>query len=358
MTARFVAFGMSLLCVTALAACTSEPDDHRPLPTVSTGEVENRLQEHLARLVATVFDGEVTVPGPTLTRTPGCGDAGPDWAVTPRAKLTVSAGDRDRADRYFDNSKTWLSRSGFNEKLGDTGNWASPVETYEVKSTDGMLAHTELDRNGNQINIMLTGPCTWPADHPDGPPASGRLQPLPPPGTKTKATTAIDNEVCGSPRLYVLDPAADPYAGAGPHPITVLNYGPAEFTYERVATPAGWLAGATPTPANASPQLVACARVEITSDTGRDVTCLYRDESIPPEQGGSPNSFDVFNSLYHITMREARTGTKVGEFTIPGNRPDTESCPYRMVNHHRSLATGIDNNQLARQLRQFYDAPR
>lgn len=192
-----------------------------------------------------MFGTDVTVSGPAVTRTPGCGNAGPDWAVTPRAELKVSAGDRDRTDKYFDDVQIWRSSNGFGKEVGHSGNSASPVEEYDLEGPDGVLMTTQVHRDTNQFNLVLTGPCAWPPDRPDGP-ASGQLKPLPAPSEKAKADVDVNSEVCKSPRLYVFDPAAPPYAGPGPHPLTILNYGPrnVSFTHEKVAEPAGWLAGA------------------------------------------------------------------------------------------------------------------
>ena len=81
-----------------------------------------------------VFDTDVTVSGPAVTRTPGCGNAGPDWAVTPRAELKVSAGDRDRTDKYFDDVQIWGSSNGFGKEVGHSGNWASPSRSTTWKA--------------------------------------------------------------------------------------------------------------------------------------------------------------------------------------------------------------------------------
>lgn len=167
---------------------------------MTTAEVEQRLQDHLTRLVAGVFEAGVTAPAPVLTRMPGCGETGPSWGVTPRAELTVTAG--DKAEKYFDDATWWLSHSGFSVER-PTGD-------------DGMLLTSEHDRNSPSFKITLTGPCTWPPERPDGPPASGRLAPLPPPARQTTGRALVGADVCGSPKLFVFNVDADPYAGAGP----------------------------------------------------------------------------------------------------------------------------------------------
>lgn len=335
------------LCLVPLAACAHDPDADRPAPTVTTGEVEQRLRDHLTRLVASVFEADVTAPAPVLTRMPGCGESGPSWGVTPRAELTVTAG--DKAEKYFDDASWWLGYSGF------------PAE--RDTSDDGLLLASEHARNSPSFKITLTGPCAWPPDRPDGPPASGRLAPMPPPARPATGNVPVEADVCGSPKLYVFNVDADPYAGAGPHPITVLKYGADRpgFLSRDFTLPDSWgdqhrtIASSR----TKSTQLVACVRVETTTDTGRDVTCGYRStDDLAFGGDSSPYVFDVFTSVYHVTMREARTGKTVGEVTIPGTLSDEQSCPYRMQTYLRPLALGLDEARLQRELRPFRESSR
>lgn len=89
------------------------------------------------------------------------------------------------------------------------------------------------------------------------------------------------------------------------------------------------------------------------------MTCGYRSsEAIAFGGDGSPYVFDVFNSVYHVTMRETRTSKAVGEITIPGTLSDEASCPYRMETYLRPLALGLDEARLQRELRPFRESSR
>jgi hypothetical protein len=134
------------------------------------------------------------------------------------------------------------------KEVGHSGNWASPVEEYDVEGPDGVLMTTEVHRDTNQFNLVLTGPCAWPPDRPDGP-ASGQLKPLPAPSGKAKADVDVDNTVCKSPRLYVFDPAAPPYAGPAHIPSrssTTVRGTSHSRTRKSRCPPAGWPAPCSP----------------------------------------------------------------------------------------------------------------
>lgn len=355
------AVGLVVLSLMTAAACSDDPDAHRPSPTVTAGEVEQRLKDHFSRLVTAAFDAGVTAPAPVLTRTPGCGQAGPSWGVTPRAELTVTAGNLIDGAKYYSDATTWLQRGDFPADREATG--------FAMNSTgsDGVLLHGERAVDSSAFTLVLTGPCAWPPDRSGGPPATGRLAPLPPPAGPATASVFAGFEACGSPKVYVFNVDADPYAGAGPHPITALTYGPdatvfapdrTTFAYRRFALPDDWGDQDVGLKANRTKatQAVACIRVETRDDTGRDVTCRYRSEDdVAFGRDGSPYTFDVLNSVYLITMREARTGKELGKITIPGTRSDEDSCPDRITNFERPLALGLDEARLERELRPYLE---
>jgi hypothetical protein len=362
---RAAAAGLAALCLLTSAACApDDPDAHRPPPTVTAGEVEQRLKDHFSRLVTAAFDAGVTARPPVLTRTPGCGEAGPSWGVTPRAELTVTTANLVDGARYYSDATSWLQRGDFpvDREASDFGMTSTRA--------DGVRLHGERSWDTAGFTLVLTGPCAWPPDRSGGPAPAGRLAPLPPPPGPATASIFTGFEACGSPKAYVFNVDADPYAGPGPHPITALTLSAEDtvfgrraptFLYEKFALPDDWGDQDTTLEKNRTKatQLVACVRVETREDTGRDVTCQYRtDEALAFGGGGSPYTFDVFTSVYLITMREARTGKEVGEITIPGTLSDEDSCPSRMTDYARPLALGLDEARFERELRPYRENPR
>ncbi|PZG01622.1 hypothetical protein [Micromonospora deserti] len=326
---------------------------------MTTQEFEQRLTEHLSRFVAEVLESDARASAPTHSRAVGCAEApggGPDWGVVPRAEITIAAG--DKAEKYFEDLETWVSRNGF----GDPTDNKQPGRPWVVDalSEDGARLVMELPPKSPQFAVTLTGPCTWPPDRPGGPPPSGQLPPLPAPSEPTQTYDSDSEErACRSPKLYVYNQAAPRFAGPGPHPMLLINYRDEEsFGYAEL-------------PAKFEPQdndhasrsyrdqvqLLVCARVEPTRDSGRDVTCYYSPISTTR---GTPYIFDVHESTYHVAVLEAGSGKRVSEFTVPGRQGDEESCPDTMPwgDHPRTLARGIDEAAFESKLRPLYSSPR
>jgi hypothetical protein len=326
---------------------------------VSTLEFEHRLDEHLSRFVS-LLQPDAQVSAAAHSRAQGC-DGGPSWAVVPRAEVTVNAG--AQAEKLFDDLQDWMGRNGF-DGLYDDDSWrtANPTDFREVKGThtDGTQVLEHLNRDAPQFTVTVTGPCTWPPDRSGGP-APGRLAPLPAPSKPTSSigpTSDVDPETCLSPKLYVYNTTAHAFAGPGPHPMVmsvytgIKKYDSPTFLYDDLYLPYGW----EPDDEHQA-QLVVCVHVNTTRDTGRKVSCNYTADVLG-RGSGVPYDFEIFDSTYHVTVRDARSGAVVGDFSIPGTLDDEKSCPYRMQNYLEPLARGLDDNALEQALRPLYESTR
>lgn len=341
------------------SACSSDDQPELPPPTVGTADFEHRLDEHLSRF-ASLLQPDAQVSAPAHSRAEGC-DGGPSWAVVPQAEVTVNAG--AQAEKLFDDLQDWMSRNGFDGLYEDDG-WqtGNPAGFREAKGThtDGTQVLEHLDRDAPQFTVTVTGPCTWPPGRPGGP-APGRLAPLPAPSEPTSSigpTSSVDSETCLSPKLYVYNTSAPAFAGPGPHPMVMSVYtGIKEhdsptFVYDNLYLPDGW----DPDDEQQA-QLVVCVHVNTTSDTGRKVSCNYTTDPLG-RGGGVPYDFEVFESTYHVTVRDARSGAVVGDFSLPGKLDDAKSCPYQLQNNLAPLARGLDDNAFERALRPLYESAR
>ncbi|MEN3611199.1 hypothetical protein AAH979_16765 [Plantactinospora sp. ZYX-F-223] len=345
-----------------LTGCTSETGPEPPAPKVTTQEFEQRLTEHLSRALAGALEPDAQATPPSHSRSAGCADlpeGGPTWGVRPRAELTVSAG--EKAGKYFDDLDTWLIREGFAEhtKRLRTG---TPTDVREViaEHEDGTELLMEMALESGGLTVGLTGPCTWPPDRPGGPPSSGQLPPLPAPSGPTQTRSEDSADPCRSPKLYVYNLTSQPFAGRGPHLMMLVRYSDErEMEYAEILLPDAWEpryeAGTSKRNLD-QVQLLVCVRVAATRDSRKDVTCNYASESALLARG-SPFTFDLFESVYHVTVREARSGRMVSEFTVPGRQGAEDSCPFRM-NYNRKLARGIDETAFERRLRPLVEARR
>jgi hypothetical protein len=295
-----------------LAGCAGSPPakpagPQEPLPKVGVAEVDLRLVEHINRFDTGEFAPTDHVATPTVTTTTGC-PGGPPWGVLPKAVATVSGQDDPNAQSQ--DLEDWLLRNGWNFDL------TTPIEQRVHTYPDGTRLLLEIPPATPQLTLVLTGPCSWPANRPGGP-KPGRLTPLPAP---VGPVTAGGDEMCVSPRNYVYNTDSPPYTGPGPHPIALIDLagepdstsgsGPQHSVYPVLP---GWEAD------QSQVQLVVCADVEQTSGgADQEVTCQY-------DQG--PVTVDVVDATYRITVLAARTGAQVAAFTIAGTEPLKQNCP-------------------------------
>ncbi|MDG4791365.1 hypothetical protein O7626_36655 [Micromonospora sp. WMMD1102] len=324
-------------------------------------EFEQRLTEHLSRAVGGALEPEARATPPNHSRSVGCAElpeGGPTWGVRPRAELTVSAG--DKAEKYLDDVVTWILRDKFAEY---EWRWrvGTPADVKEITAVheDGTELLMEMARGSDQFTVRMTGPCTWPPDRPGGPPA-GRLPPLPAPSGPTQTRSVDDQGTCRSPKLYVYNLTSRPFAGRGPHLMMLVRYADEKaMEYAEVQLPRDWEPRYAPGTSQRNldqVQLLVCVRVTATRDSRQDLTCNYASEDALLG-GGRPFTFDLFESVYHVTVREARSGRKVSEFTVPGRQSGADNCPFRM-NYNRKLARGIDEAAFERRLRPLVEADR
>ncbi|MEO3925401.1 hypothetical protein ABGB07_16250 [Micromonosporaceae bacterium B7E4] len=346
-----------------LAGCTDETGPEPPAPVVTAEEFAQRLTEHLSRAVSGALEPEAQASPPSHSRTVGCADAdlpveGPSWGVRPRAELAVSAG--EQAEKYLDDVEIWMLREGFaehNKRLRA----GTPADVREITAVheDGTRLLMEMPLESGRFTVALTGPCTWPPDRAGGPPASGQLASLPAPSGPTQ-TRSESAEPCRSPKLYVYNLTSRPFAGPGPHLMALARYSDErEMEYAEILLPREWEPRYEPGTSSRDldqVKLLVCVQVAATRDSRKDVTCNYTSELAAPG-GGRPFTFDLFESAYHVTVREARSGRMVSEFTVPGRQGGEDSCPFRM-NYNRKLARGIDETVFQRRLRPLVEARR
>ncbi len=360
--------GVLPVAVIALAAaCTAaEPAPAPPDPVVTTREFEQRLDEHLARLASQVLQPDAQVSVPASSQTVGCA-GGPSWGIVPRSEITVTAG--DQAEKLLDDLDFWLSNNGSKDRSiagrdRQTGDVRELTDTRE----DGSRVVVRLTRNSPQFTITVTGPCTWPPSRAGGPAPSGLLPPLPAPTGPSSTISPqhfgdVDSRACRSPKLYVFNAKAPAFTGPGPHPMVLANYSrttkidapaSAVFMYRDSSLPYDWQPRD-----HRQAQLLVCVEATTTRDTQRKITCNYSSGSVAlPGDEGLPHEFDVFDSVYRVTVREASNGRVVGESSIPGTVGDEDSCPGKMASYRRPLALGLDDKALERYLLQFYEPAR
>jgi hypothetical protein len=346
---------MTLCGVLVLAGCTDEARPEPPAPVVTTQEFEQRLTEYLSRTVTGALEPEAQASPPSHSRHVGCAElpgGGPTWGVQPRAEMTVSAG--EKSEKYFEDVDTWLLREGFAE------NWVRPgIDTSADVWRAGMHENgtrmiMEMARGSGRFTVAFIGPCTWPSDRPGGPPSTGQLPPLPPPPGPVGTRDVIITSPCRSPKLFVYNRTSPPFAGRGPHHMAMVEYSDEEsLKYDVILPPDGFgirSGQAADLNSHDRVQLLVCVRVAVTRDSGQDVTCNYANEQDLWSEG-DPFTFDLFESVYHVTVREARSGRVISEFTVPGRQGAKDSCPYRMTGDDRKLARGIDEAAFHRRLR-------
>jgi hypothetical protein len=353
---------MTLCAVLVLTGCTDKTGPEPPAPVVTTQEFEQRLTEHLSRAVNGALEPDAQATPPSHSRSVGCAElpeGGPTWGVRPRAEMTVSAG--GRAEKYLDDVDIWMIREGFGER---TKRWRidTPADVLEVTAEheDGTQLLMEMARNSGRFTVALTGPCAWPPDRPGGPPSSGRLSPLPPPSGPMQTSSEASAEPCTSPKLSVYNLSSRPFTGRGPHLMAMVRYSDERsMEYAEFFLPDGFGPRYEPGTSRKNidqVQLLVCVRVAAIRDSRQDVTCDYASEEALLA-GGRPFTFDLFESVHHVTVREARSGKMISKFTVPGRQGAEDSCPYRM-SYNRKLARGIDEAAFQRGLRPLFEARR
>jgi len=363
--------GVLPVAVTTLAAActTAEPAPPPPPdPVVTTHEVEQRLDEHLSRFASLVLQPEAQVSVPARSQSMGCA-GGPSWGIVPRSEITITAG--DRAEKLVEDLAFWLPNNGSQTRTAPgrdrlTGDLRELTDTR----TDGSQVVVRLTRNSPQFTITVTGPCTWPPSRAGAPPPSGRLPPLPAPTgpSSTLVATSSYGEVgarpCQSPKLFVFNTTAPAFAGPGPHPMVLANYSRTS-TINPAAASAAFLYRPSSLPLDWDPrdrrqaQLLVCVEASITRDTQRKTTCNYTSGTVAlPGDEGLPYEFDVFDSVYRVTVRTANDGQVVGEASMPGTVNDELICPQKIASYFRPLALRLDHKALERYLLQFHKPAR
>lgn len=335
-----------LVCVvpTLLVSC-SRTKTPPPSPTVSTQEFEQRLDAHFTR-IRSVLPDDLVIAEPARSREAACVSlGGPDWGVVPRL---VTGIDNDERQIAFHNLSAWLKESGFSRTPADDS--AEPnVEGQDFTGGDGTVIRLRsVIGVRSKLSIVLTGPCTWPPERVDGPPP-GRLPSLPPAAEPDDSPGSAGEDACDWPKMFVYNRASPPYAGPGPHPITMLGRGvvPADL-------PEQWL------PADAAKQgsrelttaqLVVCVRAEEGHPSGRQLTCNYI------AVGPVTVNLALLDSTYHFTVREALTNQSVGEFMLAGTEA---SCPTAISDAHPPdrVLLGVAQQALNDQLKPFAEKAR
>ncbi|GIG85272.1 hypothetical protein Pen02_02080 [Plantactinospora endophytica] len=329
---------------------------------MTTQEFAQRLTEHLSRAVDGALEPPAQATPPSHSQRVGCADlpeGGPSWGVRPRAELTVTAG--EKTGKYLDDVDTWLIREGLAEH-DKRLRVDSPVDVREItaKHDDGTEVLVEMALDSGRFTVALTGPCTWPPDRPGGPPSSGQLPPLPAPSGPTQTRSTDTADPCRSPKLYVYNLTSRPFSGRGPHLMATVRYSDErEMEYAEILLPRDWEPRYEPGTSARNldqVQLLVCVRVEATRDSRQDVICEYANERAILG-GGRPFTFNLFESVYQVAVREARSGKLVSEFTVPGRQGGEDNCPYQM-SYNRKLARGIDETAFQRRLQPLVEARR
>lgn len=320
---------------------------------MSAAEVQQRLAEHLRRFGSAVFEPEARVAPPNATTATGC-PGGPAWGVVPRAESTVSAADPPK--RQLQDLVNWLLRNDFDQDI-DVHSKVPPDVDRTLVHRDGTRLHLTVPQGGPPLTMVLTGPCSWPADRPGGPPP-GVLAPL---RKESGPMSAGSNEMCSSPRNYVYNRDAPPFAGPGPHPIAVIDLdkaagsdgvsGPKHAGYPLLPSWEPRRAGSADVD-SAKVQLIACVHAGEVPTGNKEVTCRFDD---------GPVTFDLVESTYRVTVREARTGNQLADLTLRGTQGDAQSCPTA-VSYYKGvtprLLRGIDIAGFRGQLRPLIEGSR
>ncbi|WP_153029775.1 hypothetical protein [Amycolatopsis sp. YIM 10] len=350
------AIGAGLLTgLLVLTACsTPDPDAGKTPPAVGAAEIAQRLDEYLTGMAGQTLESDAQAGPITRGQTTGCTENDVSWGVVPHAERMVTAG--AKAGKYYEDLDSWLSGSGLSE-YADLQ--VDNAKTARGVSREGVRLTVRWVLDSPQLTISATGPCSWPADRPGGP-APGHLPSPAAPKWPRSEGYPTDRAVCTSPRRMVFSSDAPPFAGPAPHLTAVIPHADGtDFLYSDPILDEDWAPSYSPvedTPEESNTQLVACVRVEATADSGRDLTCHYSDS--PVATGGAPHEFDLFEANYHVTVRQARDGAVVEQFTLPGTVGDGRTCPDKLYNSYPKLALGLDSKALAGKLRPLAESPR
>ncbi|MGC7098696.1 hypothetical protein ACPZ19_28835 [Amycolatopsis lurida] len=346
------AIGAGLLAgLLVLTACsTPDPDAGKTPPAVGAPEIAQRLDEYLTGMAEQTLESDAQAGPITRGQTTGCTEADVSWGVVPHAERTVTAGAKTR--KYFEDLEYWLSGAELSEHE-DTGRM-NGGQTVSAITGEGVRLAAHWDWESPHLTLSATAPCSWPSDRPGGP-TPGRLPPRATAKWPQKAVGAEDTDVCLSPKRRVFDPAAPPFAGPGPHPVSLIAHPEGtDFLYDKPRVNQEWIVEGYEEQGGV--QLVACVRVEPTTDSGRDLTCYYSASLASP--GGTPYEFDLFEANYHVTVRQARDGAVVEQFTLPGTEGSDRNCLMTITDYHKKLALGLDDQALAGKLRPLAESPR
>ncbi|GAB2719141.1 hypothetical protein [Nocardia thraciensis] len=148
---------------------------------------------------------------------------------------------------------------------------------------------------------------------------------------------------CAEQRTYFT--RADPYAGAGPHPVVVFrtdemgNVNPADSSGWDLNRARQWMG------VDAERyQLIVC--LGVAREGERLGQCVFQNRDIPLHRG-----------LYDASVYEARTGAKVGSVSLRGSSR-TDGCPYLVLLPAGSnLHTEPDLAEIQRALGAYVDRP-
>jgi hypothetical protein len=167
-----------------------------------------------------------------------------------------------------------------------------------------------------------------------------------------EAPDPVSTAVCVGERAY--NPDSAPYAGKGPHPMTIIHRDPGPGTLELrfVTLPDGW----DPTIDVDSTredfdkvQLVVCD--DAVASGGVMGTCTF-------DEPGMSGTMDVVRADHIFVVREARTGRWIADFRMRGTAGVEESCPSMAVDSGLTqIAQEVDQAAIAAKLRPLYGGP-
>ncbi|WP_405064183.1 hypothetical protein OG474_21735 [Kribbella sp. NBC_01505] len=329
-----------MLCALALASCGEKPPPTGP--SIRLQDVADRLvtytlrieDEALTRDASTqhtpMVDSDIplravtTYPSPPAPDCPGVGSI---------AKTEFSIGDTNPATQYG-LLRTWLTANRFRV----TEQTVDGQPTLDGRTSDGFTAAITMIED--DVQVVLTSPCGWPADVPGGPAQTGTSKPAQKVGPPELA--------CQKPAEYVVSLSGPQYRGPGSHLIAVATSLPDTTAATTIFPPSGWGAerGTSGDLDRRRVQLVACVTGTATAGS-RPVSCKY-DRPQPKTL-----TLGVREAKYDVVVRTARTGQQVGRFSVRGTQSDQDSCPSTLIDNTTELLRGIDLEAFEAKLRPF-----
>lgn len=210
----------------------------------------------------------------------------------------------------------------------------------------------------------------------DGPPPAAAERACPP-----------DDAAGGRPRPEPYDPDGTPYAGAGPHLVTLIKVDPADhdllLNMPRPLLPPGWqppsedgrYSNEEDDPAFAfndndgmhgdrhrsMVQLVVCEYLESTGEALRscpyDEVVIYGDPAAAPEDSGpyADVSLEVVEARYSYEVYEATTAELVTRFQLSSSREHGYACPDEAPGDGYTIPMPVAEADITEELRPFVE---